>query len=71
MADTREPNPLTCQWCRNSPATQAFVFYFKRIERKTALVCKPCGDQGERDVHRNDPVLWRFDLVPIKENADA
>jgi hypothetical protein len=63
--------PLTCEWCRNSPVTQAFVFSFKRIKRKTALVCQPCGDRGERDVLKNDPVFWRFSLAPIEETADA
>ncbi|KAB8186907.1 hypothetical protein FH608_046300 [Nonomuraea phyllanthi] len=63
--------PITCEWCRNSPATQAFVFYFKRIQRKTSLVCEPCGDRGEQDVARNDPVVWRYRLTPIKEVQSA
>lgn len=73
MTDTREPQsaPITCQWCRNSPATQVFVYYFQRIKRRADLVCASCGDSGQRDAHRGDLVWWRFHLVPIKEKADA
>lgn len=65
-----QENPLTCEYCCNSPATQAFVLHYRHIGRDTALVCAPCGDKAEPHARRFGPV-WRYAITPIKEKTDA
>lgn len=62
--------PLTCQWCSNSPASQVAIVDWPAIGRRISLVCDPCGD-GESDATRVGAMVWRYRLTPIKEAQSA
>ncbi|MER7361890.1 hypothetical protein [Nonomuraea wenchangensis] len=64
-------HPLTCQWCRNQPAAQVVIADWPAVGRHTSLVCDPCGDKAASDAHGSGVLLFRYQLTPIKEKADA
>lgn len=60
--------PLTCESCRNSPATHLLVADLEacRLVRDGRLSCKPCADYALRCARPGDQVrLYR--LVPEGE----
>lgn len=65
-----EAAPLTCEWCRNSPATQVFSVDRLGLGRQTDFVCAPCGNVEEPHARRTWGQVWRFRLTPFQEAAD-
>lgn len=68
-----QENPLTCEYCDNTPATQVFSADVFKLGRHTTFCCPACGDEQEfhaRRLDRNGHV-WRYTITPIKEKADA
>jgi hypothetical protein len=55
--------PLTCEYCRNSPATCLIAVDFE-YSRVKAVVCEPCGRRALPDAAKVAKVAWLFTLTP-------
>jgi hypothetical protein len=60
--------PLTCESCRNSPATHLLVadLSTRRLVRASRLSCKPCADYAARCARPGD-YLRLYRLIPEGE----
>jgi hypothetical protein len=61
--------PLTCEYCRNSPATRLIVVDFE-YSRVKAVVCEPCGRRSLPDAARVAQSAWLFALIPAGKPSD-
>ena len=64
LDDSPDP-PLTCEYCRNSPATCLLVVDFE-YSRVKSTVCEPCGMRSQPDAAKVAKSAWLYALRALE-----
>ncbi len=59
--------PLTCQWCRQRPATRLLVLDYRTGDEHRYMTCRPCATDTvqARAIAASSAPVWLFALTPL------